>query len=422
MIDIKKIRAKPDYIKNLLLKRSAKLSSVLDRLILKDEAYRAQISEKEQLESERNALSKAVGMKKSKQEDATNEMSQLAELKEKLKSLTESEPKMVEELDFILSSIPNVPDEATPEGADENDNQEIYTWGEKPVFDFTPKEHHELGLENGFFDFERGVKLSKSRFTLLKGEGAKLERALGNLMLDLATAAGFMECSPPLMCNSEAFKGVGQFPKFKEDVFKIAEEDLYLISTAEVPLTNIHQDEILPETDLPVRYTALTPCFRSEAGSAGRDVRGIIRQHQFYKVELVTIATPEQAQKEHELLTKCAEEVLRTLNLPYRKVLLCAGDMGFSAAKCYDLEVWFPGQNAYREISSCSWFTDFQARRAKIRFRPEKSAAKKSKPELVHTINGSGLAVGRTLAAVLENYQQADGSINYPEVLKKYLN
>ncbi len=319
--------------------------------------------------------------------------------------------------DFLLG-LPNVPHESIPDGRSAEDNALLRTWGEKPVFDFAPKAHDTLGEALGVLDMKRAAKIAGARFALYRGAGARLERALINFMLDLHTAEhGYTEWLPPFMVNPAAMTGTGQLPKFEEDLFRVDGGRFYLVPTAEVPVTNIHREEILDGRDLPLRYTAYTPCFRSEAGSYGQDTRGLIRQHQFNKVELVRFSRPERSYEELELLTADAEEVLRRLGLHYRVVALCAGDLGFSAAKTYDIEVWLPSQNTYREISSCSNFADFQARRAQIRFRPAPGA----KPEFVHTLNGSGLAVGRTLVAILENFQGADGSVEIPEILRAYM-
>ena len=423
MLDIKKIRQEPDLIKELLSYRNLEFINIIDQILEVDSKWREKLSEKEKLEAERNKLSKKVGQKKAKKENADKELESLNIIKDKLKEISELEPKFSEEQKKLLFELPNTPSKCTPEGKSEEENKLVYEWGEKRNFDFPVLEHHEIGVQQNILDFERGVKLAKSRFTAVKGLASKLERALMNLMLDLAAEGDYEETSVPVIANADSLQGTGQFPKFKEDVFKLQDEDLYLIPTAEVPLTNLYRDEILNEEELPIRLTAYTPCFRSEAGSAGRDTRGIIRQHQFYKVELVTLCKAEQAEEEHEKLTKQAEKVLQILELPYRKVQLCSGDLGFSATKCYDLEVWFPSQNRYREISSCSLFGDFQASRAQIRFkRSNQDNPKKSKNELVHTINGSALAVGRTLAAILENYQKEDGSIEIPKALQVYMN
>ncbi len=418
MIDIKQIRKEPEKVKDRLKKRNESWLDLIDEVIEIDKKHREELQIKQELEAQRNSLSKAVGAKKSKGENADSEMAELAQIKEKMKAIADNEPILFTQQNSILAGIPNLPAENIPEGKDEKDNQEISTWGEIPKFNFAIKEHDELGRELGMLDFERGVKIAKSRFTLMRSWGAKLERALINFMLDKAAENGYSETLPPIIVNKESLYGTSQLPKFSEDLYKIEGEDLYLIPTAEVPLTNIYRDEILDSEQLPISVCAYTPNFRSEAGAASKDTRGIIRQHQFNKVELVKICKPEDSEAEHEKLCGHAESILQALELPYRKMLLCSGDMGFAAQKCYDLEVWFPGQNKYREISSCSNFGDFQARRAQIRFKREA----KAKAELVHTINGSGLAIGRCLAAILENYQEEDGSIKVPQVLRSYLN
>ncbi len=348
----------------------------------------------------------------------------LATLRAELKLVSESikgkdfELKEIEaKLEAELLRLPNVPHESVPDGKDASQNVVVRTVGEPAKRDFEPKEHSDLGESLGILDFERAAKIAGARFAVYLGAGARLERALGNFMLDLHGSRGYREVLPPFLVNRASYVGTGQFPKFEQDVFAVAGHDLFLISTAEVPLTNFHGDEVLEAAQLPLKYAAYTSCFRSEAGSYGKDTRGLIRQHQFQKVELVKLCRPESSYEEHERLTTDAEEVLKRLGLPYRVVLLCAGDMGFGAAKCYDLEVWLPGQNAYREISSCSNFEDFQARRAKIRFKEGQG----SKPRLVHTLNGSGLAVGRTVVAILENFQRADGSVDIPEALWPYM-
>jgi seryl-tRNA synthetase len=417
MLDIKLIRKEPERVKELLSRRNSAWASQIDEIIELDQAYRSALQEKQELEAKRNSLSKIVGMKKSKAENADIEMKELAEIKAALQAIADKEPELFAKQTGILEGIPNLPDETLPLGHSDEYNQEILRWGSPRNFNFPVKEHDELGRELGIFDFERGVKIAKSRFTLIKNQGAKLERALINFMLDQATTKGYMEIQPPILVNSACLYGTGQLPKFKEDLFKVENEDLYLIPTAEVPLTNIYRDEILDGADLPIYFCAYTPNFRSEAGSASKDTRGIIRQHQFNKIELVKLCKPDQSAVEHEKLTQDAESLLQALGLPYRKMLLCAGDIGANAYRCYDLEVWFPGQAKYREISSCSNFIDFQARRAQIRFKADANA----KTELVHTINGSGLAVGRTVAAILENYQNEDGSVTVPEVLRKYM-
>ena len=416
MLDIKLIRKDPEFVKAQVARRNADLVAEIEALIELDLEHRNELQIKENLEAQKNKLSKEVGFKKSKGENADSEITELNEIKEKLKAIADKEPELFAKQKAILERIPNLPALEIPDGNDEEANQEVYRNFPAKEFSFATKDHDEIGRELGLFDFERGVKIAKSRFTLLTGYGAKLERALINFMLDLATQNGYSEIMPPILVNSDSLYGTGQLPKFAEDLFKVADSNLYLIPTAEVPLTNIYRDEILSSDQLPIHLCAYTPNFRSEAGAASKDTRGIIRQHQFNKVELVTICSPEQSAELHEKLTQNAEAILQALALPYRKMLLCAGDMGFSAHKCYDLEVWFAGQGKYREISSCSNFADFQARRAQIRFKRDA----KAKAELVHTINGSGLAVGRTLAAILEYYQNEDGSVTVPEVLRAY--
>ncbi len=420
MLDIKLIRKDPEAVKQSISRRKPELALMIDKVIALDSQYRAALQTKENLEAERNKLSKQVGQLKAKgaSAEADEILAKLNTIKAELQAINESEPALHAAVLGLLETIPNLPDASAPSGADETENQEILSWGDKPKWagGFQPVAHEDLGESLAMFDFERGVKIAKSRFTLLTGIGAKLERALINFMLDSAANRGYTETMPPVLVNSASLYGTGQLPKFSEDIFKIENEDLYLIPTAEVPVTNIYRDEILNLDQLPLYLCAYTPCFRSEAGSAGKDTRGIIRQHQFNKVELVKICLPENSAEEHEKLTQDAEAILQALGLAYRKVLLCTGDMGFGAAKCYDLEVWFPSQNKYREISSCSNFGDFQARRAQIRYKTSTG-----KNELVHTINGSGLAIGRTVAAILENYQNPDGSVTVPKVLVGYL-
>jgi seryl-tRNA synthetase len=369
----------------------------------------------EESRAEQNRLSKLFGQYKREGKEVAELQEQVASLKSRVNELQERSREAEKALIALAMGIPNFPDESVPEGLDEEDNVEIKRVLEPRTFDFRPKEHWELAEENGWIDFERGVKLAKSRFALLKGQGARLQTALINFFLDRNIAAGFEEYAVPFMVNSEMLRGTGQLPKFEEDLFKVCDEDLYLIPTAEVPLTNIYHDEILPAEELPVLMTAYSPCFRKEAGSAGRDTRGMIRQHQFAKVEMVAITRPEESDGIFQMMVQQASDLLSELGLPHRWVELCTGDLGFSAARTIDLEVWLPGQGRYREISSVSNTRDFQARRAKIRFKDGK------KNRLVHTLNGSALAVGRTLVAIMENYQQADGSIEIPEVLKPYL-
>jgi len=365
--------------------------------------------------AEQNAMSKLFGQYKHEGKDITELKEKVDANKEAMVPLQEKAREAEEALYTVALAIPNFPDDSVPEGADEEDNVELHKVLEPKSFDFSPKEHWELSEINGWIDFERGVKLAKSRFAILKGEASRLERALINFFLDTNREKGFVEYSVPFINNATMLQGTGQLPKFGDDLFKIEDEDLYLIPTAEVPLTNMYNDEILSEKELPLLMTGYTPCFRKEAGSAGRDTRGIIRQHQFNKVEMVAIAHPDKSQKVFELMVQNASDILTALGLPHRVVELCGGDLGFSAAKTIDLEVWLPGQNQYREISSISNTRDFQARRAKIRFKDGK------KNRLVHTLNGSALAVGRTIVAIMENYQNEDGTIEIPEVLKKYM-
>ena len=393
----------------------------LDEFIKIDEERLNILSEVEALKNKRNTVSKQIAQLKqgSDAEKAQAEplILDMREASGHIKVLDIRLSEIQEQLQKIVMSIPNLFDDSVPVGQDDTENIEVKQWGEKPEFSFTPKTHWEIGEQLNILNFETAAKLSGARFALLTGFASRLERALINFMLDLHTQKhGYEEVLPPFMVNSASMTATGQLPKFEEDLFKIHDWDLYLIPTAEVPLTNIYRDETIAEKELPIKFTAYTPCFRSEAGSYGRDTRGLIRQHQFDKVELVKFTTPEQSEAELESLLADAEEVLQLLGLHYRVVTLCTGDLGFSATKTYDIEVWLPGQETYREISSCSNFLDFQARRGAIRYRPE--GQKKSK--LVHTLNGSGLAVGRTLLAILENYQQEDGSITVPEILKPY--
>ena len=369
------------------------------------------------LQAQRNTLSKQINvlMKEGKKDEAEKIKQEVANIKREIEKLNETLKQIDKNLTEKALIIPNIPDNDVPIGKDENDNVEIKRIGEIPQFDFEPKPHDELGKKLNWLDFERGVKLAKSRFTVMKNEAARLERALINFFLDHNREWGFEEVWVPLMVNEETMTGTGQLPKFKEDLFKIEDEDLYLIPTAEVPLTNLFRDEIIKDLNKPIKLTAYTPCFRKEAGSYGKDTKGIIRQHQFDKVELVAITRPEESDKMFEEMVECASSALEKLGLPYRQVMLCTGDLGFSAAKTIDLEVWIPSQNKYREISSVSNTRDFQARRAKIRFKDGK------KNRLVHTLNGSSLAVGRTLVAIMENYQTKEGHIKIPDVLKKYL-
>jgi seryl-tRNA synthetase len=381
-----------------------------------DSKRRAAVTEIETLKAQRNAESQQIGKKKKAGEDTEALQAAVRGIGERITSLDEQVKAIDEEFKLTLAGIPNLPHESVPKGQSEADNVEISKWGTIPQFDFEPKSHWDLGPELGILDFERAAKITGARFAVYYGLGAKLERALSNFMLNLHTQEhGYTEVLPPFLINSASLFGTGQLPKFAEDLFRCEGWDLWLAPTAEVPVTNLFRDETLDLDRLPIRLTAATSCFRSEAGSHGRDVRGIIRQHQFQKVELVAFTKPEDSYAEHERLTRCAEEVLEKLGLPYRRMLLCTTDMGFSSAKTYDLEVWLPGQRVYREISSCSNFESFQARRAGIRYRAGK------KNEFVHTLNGSGLAIGRTWVAVVENYQQKDGSVVVPEVLRPFL-
>ncbi len=377
------------------------------------------IQEAEVLKAERNRVSEEVAKLKREKQDAEHLIAAQREVGQKLSSLEAAEREAEAAFKDFLATIPNLPHASVPVGRDEHGNQEVKRWGQ-PVAIEAPKDHIDLATRLGILDLDRAAKISGSRFAVLKGLGAKLERSLISFMLDRQTAAGWGEVLPPYLVLPESMYGTGQLPKFEADLFKThrGEDALYLIPTAEVPVTNLYRDEILAGEQLPLRHCAFTPCFRSEAGSYGKDTKGIIRQHQFHKVELVAFATPEQAEAELEHLTECAEAILEALELPYRRMLLCTGDMGFSSRKTYDLEVWLPSQNCYREISSCSWFGDFQARRASIR---SKGTEPKAKAQLVHTLNGSGLAVGRTWVAILENYQQPDGSVKVPKVLQPYL-
>lgn len=416
MLDLKFIRSNLELIKNMLKNRG--YDTDLSIFETADQKRRELLPALEALRHRRNKVSEEIAAMKKRGEDAGGVIAEMKTVSSEIKE-RESELSTVEEqLAPMIMIIPNVPDSTVPVGSDENDNPVIQTWGEIRQMDFEPLPHWEIGERLGILDFARAAKIAGARFALYRGEGARLERALINFMLDIHTKEhGYTEVLPPFMVNSAAMTGTGQLPKFEEDLFKIEKWDFYLIPTAEVPVTNIHREEILQEDDLPVYYVAYTPCFRSEAGSYGKDTRGLIRQHQFNKVELVKFTRPEESYDELEKLTDNAEEILERLDLPYRKVCLCTGDLGFSAAKTYDLEVWLPGQNLYREISSCSNFTDFQARRAGVRFKKKGAGG----TQLVHTLNGSGLAVGRTLVAVLENYQQKDGSVVIPEALRPYM-
>ncbi len=416
MLELRFIRENLDLVKAKTRLRGLP-TSPLDDFAAIDQRRRALLTEVESLRNRRKTASAEIGRRKKAGENTDELMAEMREVGERIKAIDGELARVEERLREIVMAVPNLCDDSVPEGKDDNDNVEIKRWGEPPSFSFPPRHHYELGEQLGILDFERAAKLSGSRFAVLRGFAARLERALINFMLDLHTTRhGYTEVLPPFLVNTATMTATGQLPKFAEDLFKIDEWDLWLIPTAEVPVTNLHRDETLAEKDLPIKYAAYTPCFRSEAGSYGKDTRGLIRQHQFDKVELVKFTTPETSDAELESLLADAEAVLQLLKLPYRVVVLCSGDLGFSARKTYDIEVWMPAQNTYREISSCSNFGDFQARRGGIRYRPQKGG----KSRLVHTLNGSGLAVGRTLAAILENCQQEDGTIALPEALKPY--
>ena len=432
MHDIRRIRDDPAAFDAAMARRG--VEPCAQQVIGIDADRREAQTEAQELQTRRNELSKQIGQAKSKGEDAQDLMDEVAAGKDAQAAAEAAAREAGDEVDTLLSGIPNILDDDVPDGADEDDNRELRTWSEPPDFDFDPKEHDDLGGAMGLMDFERAAGMSGARFVILTGALARLERAIGDFMLDIQTDEfGYTEVSPPLLVRDSALYGTGQLPKFGDDLFKIDEgiakkakarlldaghNLAYLIPTAEVPLTNMAADEILDEGDLPLRYTARTPCFRSEAGASGKDTKGMIRQHQFTKVEMVSIARPDRSAEEHERMTECAEAILRRLELPYRTMVLCSGDTGFSARKTYDIEVWLPGQGRYREISSCSNCGDFQARRMKARYRPSEGKGTR----FVHTLNGSGLAVGRTLIAVMENGQQKDGSIVLPKSLHPYMN
>ncbi|MEE9239294.1 MAG: serine--tRNA ligase [Thermodesulfobacteriota bacterium] len=418
MLDSKYIEENMDKVRGKLAERGAEID--FEEFWALDRGRKEIIKKVEKLERERNIGSKKVGelRREGKKEEAQELQEEMKRTSVQIKELGELRARAEEEFRNFLLTIPNISHDSVPVGGSDADNVEIRKWGEPKDFDFEPKDHVEIGKDLDILDLDRAAKITGARFALYKGLGARLERALINFMLDLHTNEhGYTEVLPPFMANTDSFIGTGNLPKFEEDLFKIEGTNFYLIPTAEVPVTNIHRDEILKEDELPIKYVAYTPCFRSEAGSYGKDVRGIIRQHQFNKVELVKFSNPDSSYEEHESLTENAVRVLELLGLPYRVVLLCTGDMGFSSAKTYDLEVWVPSENTFREISSCSNFEDFQARRASIRYRPKDG----SKVKLVHTLNGSGLAVGRTVIGILENFQEADGSVTVPEVLVPYM-
>ncbi|WP_027720261.1 serine--tRNA ligase [Maridesulfovibrio zosterae] len=416
MLDLKFVRNNLDVVRESLEKRGSKLD--VNEFNELDSRRRELVQEVEVLKAERNSTSGDIAKIKKEGGDASEIISRMGELSGKIKALDEDLKDIESAENDWLVSVPNIPDASVPYGKTEDDNPVIRSWGEKPVMDFGPREHWDLAVELGGVDFERAAKLTGARFAVLKKWGAKLERALTSFMVDIQGGEhGYTEVIPPYIVNRDSLYGTGQLPKFADDLFKLENWDYYMIPTAEVPLTNLHRDEVLTEDELPVTYCAPTPCFRSEAGSYGKDTKGLIRQHQFHKVEMVRFAHPEKSFEDLELMTGHAEEILKRLNLHYRVITLCTGDMGFGSVKTYDIEVWLPGQDKYREISSCSNCGDFQARRANIKFK-SKSA---KKAQFVHTLNGSGLAVGRTFVAVVENYQQKDGSIVIPEALRPYM-
>jgi len=420
MLDPRYIRENPDKLRIALANRGYS-PEILDRFLEIDSRRMELLREVEQLRQKRNILSREISELKARKSSDGNlieqKMIEAKDVSDKIEALEDTLKGFDAEIANIILNIPNIPHESVPIGKDEAENKEVRRWGMPKKFDFEPRNHWDIGETLGIIDFERATKISQTRFSIMKGAGAKLERALINFMLDIHTSKGYIEIFPPLLVNRNSMIGTGQLPKFEIELFRTLDPELYLIPTAEVPLTNIHKDEILKEEDLPIYYTAYTPCFRKEAGSYGKDVRGLIRQHQFNKVELVKFVKPEDSYRELESLTRDAEEILQKLNLPYRVVCLCTGDLGFSAAKTYDIEVWLPGQGRYREISSCSNFEAYQARRANIRFR----RTGKKGTEFVHTLNGSGLAIGRTVVAILENYQQKDGTVVVPEALRPYM-
>jgi len=422
LLDLKFLRENIELVKAKLQQRaqSPNMEQFLDEFVRFDQERRSTLQEVDQLKNKRNLVSEKIGEmhKKGLEAQAQNDILEMREVSIKIKEYDEKSKEIQVKLESILPFIPNIPHESVPVGKDEKENPVVRSWGVTRDFSFTPKPHWEIGEQLDILDFPRSAKIAGSRFCLSKGKGALLERALINFMLDLHVARhGYTEVLPPFMVNYESMFATGQLPKFEEELFKIPQDGFYLIPTAEVPVTNIHRDEILEENVLPIKYVAYTPCFRREAGSYGKDTRGLIRQHQFNKVELVWFSHPANSYENLEILVRNAEEVLKILNLPYRVITLCTGDLGFSSAKTYDIEVWLPSQQTYREISSCSNFEDFQARRGKIRYRDQE----KGKTQLVHTLNGSGLAIGRTVVAILENYQQEDGSVEIPRGLQPYM-
>lgn len=415
MLDPRYVRENVDIVKGALKKRGYDFP--LTEFLAIDEKRVAVLRETEELRNKRNVVSEEIGKLKRQKADASVQLGEMKGVSDKIKALDDQLKGLEEETRSLMLTIPNIPHESVAEGKDETENVEIRKWGEPRAFDFEPLNHWDIAEPLGIIDFDRASKISGARFALMLGHGARLERSLMNFMLDLNTSKGYREVFPPILVNRESMTGTGQLPKFAAELFRVEDPEFYLIPTAEVPVTNIHRDEILREDQLPLFYTAYTPCFRREAGSYGKDTRGLIRQHQFNKVEMVKFVRPEDSFDELEKLTADAEDILQRLGLPYRVISLCSGDLGFSSAKTYDLEVWLPGQQKYREISSCSNFVDFQARRANIRFKREGRKG----TEFLHTLNGSGLAIGRTLVAVLENYQQKDGSVVIPEALQPYM-
>jgi len=418
VLDLKRIRTNPEEIKKALTNRGEDFDiSVIDELIDLDEERRKILVKVEALKSKRNQVSAEIPKKKKAGEDVTAVMAEMRELGDEIKEFDVKTNEIDEKIKYIMLRIPNIPHPSVPEGESDEDNVQIKTWGEPTKFDFEHKAHWDLGTDLNILDFERGGKIAGSRFTVYKGLGARLERSIINYFLDKHTTEnGYTEVLPPYMVNRDSMTGTGQLPKFEEDAFKVENNGYFLIPTAEVPVTNMYRNEVLSGEDLPLKYAAYSACFRAEAGSAGRDTRGLVRQHQFNKVELVKFCKPEQSYEELDKLVADAESVLQGLGLPYRIVRICKGDLGFTAALKYDIEVWMPSYNRYVEISSCSNFEDFQARRANIKYRENP----KAKPQFVHTINGSGVAIGRTVAAILENYQQADGTVKVPEALKPF--
>ncbi|NLI92866.1 MAG: serine--tRNA ligase [Peptococcaceae bacterium] len=415
MLDLKFVRSNPDVVKEALAKRHADIN--LDHFLLQEEKRRQVLFDVENLKAERNKVSEEVARLKKSGQNADDLILKMRDVGQKIKEMDDSLSEIEQKMQEVLYLIPNIPHETVPVGKDENDNVVIRKWGTPKDFEFTPLPHFEIGEKHDILDFGRAGKVTGTRFTFYKGLGARLERALINFMMDRHSQKGYVEVFPPFMVNRQSMFGTGQLPKFELDAFKVENTDYFLIPTAEVPVTNIYRDEILDAEKLPLYYCAYSACFRAEAGAAGRDTRGLIRQHQFNKVELVKFSLPENSYAELEKLTADAEAILQELELPYRTVALSTGDLGFSSAKTYDLEVWLPSFNTYREISSCSNFEDFQARRANIRFR----RGQKEKPEYVHTLNGSGLAIGRTVSAILENYQEQDGKVRIPAALRPYM-